>query len=705
MLAGLVAIAAWSRGEYTVEEDAFDHIGYVRRIIDTNSMRPDGVLALPADAAESLPPDPRKGALHPTVAWIASLSSANPATVWPMLPLVLYPAFVLALVSFSRVLLPSRRLLIACVALFMLSYGGTAFQFAHAAAYGQNLAAAWYWMIAAAVLSATGPHIGRRAVVIAILALGGTLVHVGVALHGVVLAATLLMFSKWLGIDGRRARMDALVLVVAAFTGVVARVGLSPNTANLIHSHVQGVLFVGDKLFVMSPMEILRQYGMVFLGGLLLVPGLALVARRRGDARAVLALCTLPLLIAFVPPLASALFAKGSYMVFRSLLNAPVFAASAMVLAWAIGSARRRGVLTRVLTTIVIAAWVIAFVRPAFDATVSDTSRRRSPTMDDGTRALIRYLEFLPGNPTIASDPATAYRLSAYCPNKFVALYEQHANPRDPYAIDRLQAARDIVSPFADAARAVDACRRYAVDYVVLSSQALSSSPGFMTSWDPMLFPAAVARLRGAALGLEQNSIDDDFVVFRVFPVPPTMPPDGAAPPVFAASSELEPCTVMAPDRAFEITGVEVTPSPAAPGDSIVITIGYRRDEDIPFGLPDLAHVRFDHESLGSSRPFPGEKYARRFEDRRRGIVTRFRADFRPGRGVYALDLWPHGIPLRERVGVVVPANAVPGRYRVEVRVVRDSLLPNFHARDLLYNRDHYSGTACGWLDVGGGDR
>jgi hypothetical protein len=29
-----------------------------------------------------------------------------------------------------------------------------------------------------------------------------------------------------------------------------------------------------------------------------------------------------------------------------------------------------------------------------------------------------------------------------------------------------------------------------------------------------------------------------------------------------------------------------------------------------------------------------------------------------------------------------------------------DTLVPNFHLRDLLYNRDHYSGIPCASLDI-----
>ncbi len=717
-LGGLVAIAAWSRGAFTVAEDAFDHIGFVRRVIDYNSMRPDGVLAWPVDATQSLAPDPRKGALHPTVAWVANLAAADPAAVWSLLPLVLYPAFVLAFIAFTRALLSTRGLVVGCVGLFLLSYGGTAFQLAHAAAYGQNLAAAWYWVLAAVTLfresGSTGARVTpprrhpllRREFTLAVLAFGGTLAHVGTAFHVVLLAVTLFAFARVLGFDYGRALTHAAVLCGAAGVAAWVRLGSAGTEGNALHTHVQGVMFVGERLFVVSPMEILRQYGMCFLGSLALLPFLMWIARRRSDARAVLALCAIPVCIAFVPPLTTALFAKGSYMVSRGLLNAPVYAASAIVLACMIDVARRRGTIVKVSVAVVLAAWSLVFVRPALDATRADLSKR-ARTSDEAGRSLAGRVANLPHDAVCLSDPATAYQLSAFTSNRFVALYEQHANPRDAYALGRLEAVRNVLSPFANAQGAVDACRRYGVDFVIVSAQALSAEPGFMTEWDPTLFPATRARLRGIGHPFYEVASTEGYSIFELLDTSstPAAAPDPLRAPVVVEAPALAPCTIVAPERAFEVTGISVTPAVVTPGDSVVITIGYRRDEATPFGLPFLIHVRFDHESVVAAHAYPGEKYVRRFEDRRDGVVTRFRADIRPGGGIFEPDLWPMGAPLCQRVGFVVPRAALPGRYLVEVRVVRDSLLPNFHARDLLYNRDHYSGTACTWVDVGAGEQ
>jgi hypothetical protein len=86
--------------------------------------------------------------------------------------------------------------------------------------------------------------------------------------------------------------------------------------------------------------------------------------------------------------------------------------------------------------------------------------------------------------------------------------------------------------------------------------------------------------------------------------------------------------------------------------------------------------------------------------DGRDGVRSRFRADLVPGHGVYEPDLWPAGFDLCETFAVVVPSNARDGHYHVRLALAVDSLVPNFHLRDLLYNRDHYSGAACTSLTV-----
>ncbi len=96
----------------------------------------------------------------------------------------------------------------------------------------------------------------------------------------------------------------------------------------------------------------------------------------------------------------------------------------------------------------------------------------------------------------------------------------------------------------------------------------------------------------------------------------------------------------------------------------------------------------------------PGEKYVRRYRDRREGNTGRFRYDHRPFNGLYTPDLWPIGRTFYEFVSVKLPPTLRPGMYNVEFNVVTDVLLENYSIRDFLFNRDHYSGVPCLTLEV-----
>ena len=192
VVVALAGIAVLARPTLAPNEDALDHIGYLRRAVDYDSMRPDGVLAWPADAPTALPPDPRKGSLHALLASISVLAGSDPTTTWVWFPAVMFPTAVLAFTAFAATFVGGGGMLAACIALFALSYGGTAWQFAPTSAYGQNLAATWYWVMAALAVRTVIAGITRaRVSVLALLCAGGTLVHLGVLVHGLVVAWTL----------------------------------------------------------------------------------------------------------------------------------------------------------------------------------------------------------------------------------------------------------------------------------------------------------------------------------------------------------------------------------------------------------------------------------------------------------------------------------------------------------------------------------
>jgi len=690
----------------TVSDDSLDHVGYVRHILSEDSLQPAGVLALPVDAgATTLPPDPRKGALHPVMAFSTALATAEPANVWRWLPAFMFPVAVLALCAFNAAFLPSRAARIAVAALILLSFHGNPFRFAGASAHGESLAALWCWVMTAAAVSDARAQV--RPLMWMLLAAGGVLVHLGVAAHAVVLVATVACLGGAWGMSAlERIRVAASVLAGTVFA-VALRAGDIGGTVNPIHGHTQGVLFVAKQWFVASPMEILRLDGMLFLGGLACIPLLAFAARSRPDARAVLAAAAIPLLVSFVPWVATPLFHRGSYMVFRSLLNVPAYAAI-VVCAWWLGTSWRSHRSVALLIGVPAAAlWLVIFARPlprSLTAELRAQARARVPdARTELAPPLERMVAALPASSVILSDPATSYALSAVTSQRFVAVYQQHANPRDPFALERLKAVRDVLSPYVTADVAQAACRRFGVNYVVVNGSPPPDASGFLPLWSRARYPVALARMGTMNQAFARVDSVGGAVIYRFEPAAPASWSWSAQDqPVRVGSPVLSPCSVAAPGGDFTVTGVSVSPARALPGDTVQVTIGYRHDAPSPFALPALLYVRFDHETLDRGREYPGEKIARRLRDGRAGVRSRFRADFIPGHGVYEPDLWPTGFDLCETFVVVIPANARLGRYDVRLAVADNALVPNFHLRDLLYNRDHYSGRTCASLVVAG---
>jgi len=701
MWALLVLIAVFARPEPGPAQDAFDHIGYLRRAIVSDQMRPGDMLALPIDATANLPPDPRKGALHDLFAAVATVARAEPDVVWGALPIVLFPVAVGAFGAFAAFFVGVGAAWYLTVALFLLSFAGTVFQFAPSVAYGQHLAVTLYWALACLAL-ATARTDGTRAGTLLVMGatLGGVFAHAGVALHAVILSLTLGPGARALGLARGPATRTAIIVAACAIAAAAVRLLAGGGDTNPIHAHAQGLMTVG-RLVVASPMEVLREHGLVFLGGLAIILPLALAARARSDVRRIVVFSILPLGLAFIPPVSTALADRVSYMLMRVLLNAPALPAVVLAFVVVLGLLKARRFLTGTVAALALVAWSFVFVLPTARAFVAEArALSRVDTSTVGDDEALAFARALPSGTVVLTDPATAYRLSAFTSVRLVAVYEQHANPLDPFALDRLRAVRDVISPWADGAAAAAACERYGVDVVLLVHG--SASGGFLSSWRPEQFDAARVRLAAMPASFQPLVDRPDVAAYRFArAVAPERPGYAVSAPVRVENSPLVACVAATQGTdPFELTGIAIAPEPVFAGDSLVITLGYRRDLPGSFDFPRMVHVRFDHADVSAQPRYPGEKGVRRVRERTSGVFERYRADLEPGHGVYEPDLWPMGVPLRESFRVVLPASLRPGRYRVEVRVAEQSMVPNFALSDLVFNRDHYSGNPCATIEI-----
>jgi len=703
----LAVVALIQSPRFDYHQDSFDHIGYVRHIAEENSLSPHGVLAPPVEAPEGgAKADPRKGTFQPVAALAARMAGVDPIDAWRVMPAVFFPVAFLAFVWFCAAFLPDRRLVLACAALFLLFQGGTGVLHGREFANGQGIWLVFYWTLVPLCLRYAVSGARRNLSAVLVLLAGGAFMHVGVLTHAAVLLASLLLFYRWLRLD-----RQAVLTLCAWGAGIAAvalvwKVATSIGGGNQIHAHPQGLMYVGGGMFVASPVEVLRQNGLVFFGGLVMLPFLVLAARRHGEAKLQIAFAAIPIAVCFIPPLVVLLYQSATYMVFRTLLNVPAFAIVAASVYWLASWSRRRAWWTRAAAALALLVWAWLFLAPsigAFDrAFDAGLARRDAEPLMERYDDLIRYMRSRPDDSVVLTDPKTSYLLSAATDHQFVAILEQHGNPNDPFAFDRLTAVRDVLSPFVFLSEAAAACERYGVDFVVVNGRLRDSAPGFLFDWSPALYPQTRKKLSALETRFRPLFEDGDITVYLYYPG--SIPPDVWIPedtPLDFGVSGLRNCTIRSPGDEFYISQVAVSPGRVLPGETVKVSLGYELSDGLAYGLPFIVHIRFDHESIaGDVEGYPMDKHVRRLRERRSGHKLRFRFDHRPFGGLLAADRWPAAVMFYESFPVKLSSTLEPGRYTVDISIARETRLPNFELRDFVFNQDHYSGTRCMQIEV-----
>lgn len=695
--------------------DSLDHLSYVNRIISQDRLQPTEVLAPPVFADDDAPrSDPRKGMMHPLMAAISNLSSMDPVEMWRMLPAALAPFAVLAFAAFAGALLPSGGMVAGALVLFLLFQGGIGRQFFGVIAYGQHLSLAFFWLLVVVAMGAA-PVAGIGTLLsTGLLCLGGALIHVDVAVHAGLMYAGMLLFHSKLGFSKRGIlRVGAAVSVGVAVAAAWKLATSAPP--NVMHTHPQGLLYFGDigsSFYAVSPIEIIRRYGLVFFAGLFWVPVLPVIIRNPRWARSgwiALALSLPPIAVAFNPLVAPLVYEKGSYLLHRFVLNVPSFSITALVLGAVVLWGRRGRFWGKTAAVLVLIAWARPFSISMnawwLDAKASRSGGYASASATETKDALadvIRLLnENIPAGSVVASDPLTSYVLGAFTNARVVAVLHQHGNPGDPYPLERLEAAHAILSPFTGQNRTVYAIRRFGVEYVVVNGAFRSPYHDYLAHWDPAFKQVLEEKFESLSGVFRTIHKTESIAMYRVMGTEferiawdPVIPFTG---PVETA---LDACEGVAAGN-VRVVSVGTDPRVALPGERIGVAAAYRRLPGQTPPLPLLLRIRVeDRDYFEEAARYPGDKYVRRFLERRRGELRRFRIDRTPFAGYFRPEEWPEDRTLYDAFDARLPLGLAEADYRIEAELMEETLLPNFTIGDFLFNEDSYRGEACTNIEV-----
>jgi hypothetical protein len=688
--------------------DSFDHIGYVRNISAENDLTPSGVLAQPPEVDLSrLKADPRKGAMHPVLAALGVFASIDPAVFWYYLPVILAPIALLGFFFFSVILLPEMFMVVIVLILFLLFQGGIGRDFLAAAAYGHNLSLVFVWStFVFAFRYAKGG--GRPLLLLTILFFAtGSAIHVGFLLQFSVILASLVIFGRWLGLKRNALFLLSACCLAAGGLILLAKLAESSTSGNLMHMHRQGLLFLSDNLFIASPVEIARSAGIVFLGGLVLVPGLFFLKRYRDQAMLHLCLSVLPLAIAMNPFIAPVVYEHGSYLLHRFVYVIPSFHIAVLVIASLLTNARsRRRPLTAIAAAIVVFVWADWFLVPSAGAIKSIPKSVRFgmdksvlPAEFEG--AIRTALDKIPEKSVVVSDPVTSYVLSAYADIKVVSTLHQHGDPGDTLVWDRMSVSEEVMSPFVTQRRSLSLLKRYRARYILVNGGIARPIYDYMAAWDPSFMGELWLKFK-TMKNLRLVDSSERVMLFEVDDFEPGREVWTPTVPFLQShEGKFVPCPKPVGLDGVIIEGIDVKPRKVLPGEEVTVSVNYRKNSDSSSHLPLKLVIRFENEELEARfGNYPGSKIVRRTRERMGGYLARFRHDRRVFDGFYPERLWPLGAPVVETFKIKLPSSLLEGEYSVQVKLARETLLPNFRLRDFIRNRDTYTGVPCTGLRV-----
>ena len=682
-----------------ISNDTIDHAGYVAEIARTGDPFPTTAIYFDPGADGE---DFRKALLHAIYGFTVRHTGASPVDTFAIYGAFLLLVMTLVVYTTSRTLLRRHRLAAAiAVVLFLV---GTDWRvgdlMVRTAFYPNRFGAAFLllFIASAAEYVNRGPAAAVRWCVA--YAFAATAVHVQYAVLVCGAAGVFVVWKPCSPLPGwgehlQRTLRVALAAGAGAMPFALYRFMTAYQTSPL-HEQVQAAMYVTDRWFMADPIRLWHTFGLLGVAALVCIG--PLWSRRRevpGVGYTIAAFVTL-LVIELVPFVLTPAYSVLKYLVFRLDAMVPFYLLPAFLLAVRPPRARFALVVAMVVAIAMMAPLV---AHTAFSSSRLDAERRRGP--DRWARGLYQLANALPHGSVIASDPVTSYLLSAFTPYYVVCTLDQHAPPNDLHVEQRMNAARDIVSPYTGARDKERLIRENGVTHVVVN-QALP--PGLILNYwtlEPSTAEDAEETFESLRYEFEKISLDDGLTAFRWRTEErlSTLPRPVPRPVVDELPANVAPIGVAAGEATLvgaTLHGAGIIPA----GGELAMDLYWSCATAPPPGTY-VVTVRFDRKQLElpfDGRPFP--KITRKLVEKAKRERYRFREDHMILGGLYGPDAWSPTDIVQDGVRVSVPTDMAPGRYRVEAKMRRVANQPNQWLRDYFFDDDSYSGIEIGEVTI-----
>ncbi|MBM3317843.1 MAG: hypothetical protein FJY75_08310 [Candidatus Eisenbacteria bacterium] len=724
ILAAAAVLCFHAGGHLGYRTDSPDHIGCLREMIERDRVLPRTAFHADGDGTTL---DARKGFFHVALALVARLTGLDPLRLWQLLPGLLAPLALIVFHTLARRVLRSEGTALFATFLALVCFGEVQRGLLTRLAYGNAMGGVLAWgVIALALRFVRGDARPGVFWLLALGALGAAATHAFAAVQiGFSLGALIVALLCARGPRDRRTRRLAAACG-AALLGMAGptlwRVLYASGSANPIHTHRQGVIYLSERLFLISPAEWGAMLGAVGIAGVLLSFALW---RRAREGEGVLYLATLslaPMLILLNPVAVPLLEPLLGYLVARFALLVPYVLVLAYVAGWMGQALLDLHSARRVVKALLFYAAMVALLFPRFEAFARSHSSRSLEALE--RRSILQWREVmerldqeLPGPAVILSDPITGYCIPALTRHFTVTVLHQHGSPADTLALARLAGARDVLSPYIGTGEKARICRRFGVDYVFVNGD-------FAAPVDLFLCQA------GRELAARQRSVldEDDLLLRRLWDLgpdgalyavraenldrlsgivgpgeePPASPSTEARSAALFVRAPPEQAIPVLPDTAagLTLTAIALDTLRLAAGGELGATLYWRR-VGAPGRFPAEVHLRLAAEvPAGRMWVERLSKLSRLLVERRTHRHYRHRSVHTPLDGQLGAENWPRDRYVVDQARIRVPERAARSSHLLKVRWMEASFLPNLPLRHLYSDEDAYEGVPAGMVEV-----
>lgn len=721
----IVLIAAtcafvWITGDpllYT--SDSADHIAYLRTIARTHESFPEKFYY---PDGGSLTRDIRKGMAHVLWGALAAMSDEeNMEFIWKTISIIGTAFFLVAIYSGSVLIFESPWIGLVAVLLTVFVYDGGLAKNSFAQIGGGYLFGKIFYVTAISSALLWLEKGKRMYLILAVAAaLAASFTHIA---HFAIFLFSLAIFAlcALIGLCALSSRRESLLrtLKVLAWTIIVAAPYLALRylrdyaPSNIIHTHLQGALFFGEKFFSMNPVVFADAAGKL---GLVALLSLVFLRRERkiNPPYCLLANTLLAVYIMlFVPIWFPTLLEKFSYLLIRFEFAAPSMLISGFFVVRLICALMKKSsagdkTLSRGAALLGLAI-VAAITVPALvksPAKIAVASRNPEPIEGISFRELADLFSYMrrniPAGSTVASDPVTSYGIPAFSDNYALVPLDQHSTPNDSTAAKRIADARRILSLWASPKDIAEYLESHGARFLILNGRIGKDVGTMYYKPSRSTINSVASSLRDCPAFVERYASNSVYL-FEYDPERIDKCDTALREPYFLGSAiEQETIGSLLDSKVpcIRIEKVNFTKHRIARGDTVTANIVWVAVDSCPFSSY-VAHLRFDMDFPRKAlfNPAWGKPY-RKIIEKIFHERYRFRVDFQPLEGLFPPDEWPVMKRINDSVTFVVPRDVAPGIYTVFLRIAEKPQYPNYVLSDLLTDDDFYRGPEVGSLEI-----